>query len=168
VHSIERQWIFQRNMPSPSLGLKGKTCNKTGIKQATTWSLKIETSSFEMLTRFQQITWWYISRQNSLFLQCLLIYFTTMLRLFMRWDSSVSTVTRLRAAWPRGWIFLFSVTSTLALESTQLHIRRVPRTVSPGVKWQGYQANNSPPNRNKFKNGGAISPFPHTSSWHGA
>jgi hypothetical protein len=36
------------------------------------------------------------------------------------------------------------------------------------VKWPMGQPGHSPPSSAKFKNGGAIHPFPHTSSWHGA
>jgi hypothetical protein len=37
-------------------------------------------------------------------------------------------------------------------------------TLSPGVKRPGSEADHSPPSSAEVKNGGAISPFPHTSS----
>jgi hypothetical protein len=36
------------------------------------------------------------------------------------------------------------------------------------VKWLGHEADHSPPTSAKVKNGGAILPFPHMSSWHSA
>jgi hypothetical protein len=38
----------------------------------------------------------------------------------------------------------------------------------PGVKWPGSDLDHSPPFSAGVKNGGAISPLPHMSSWHGA
>jgi hypothetical protein len=37
-----------------------------------------------------------------------------------------------------------------------------------GVKRQGHETDHSPLSSAKVKNGGAILPLPHTSSWHGA
>jgi hypothetical protein len=34
-----------------------------------------------------------------------------------------------------------------------------------GVMWSGLQADHSPPSTTEAKNGGAIPPLPHTSSW---
>jgi hypothetical protein len=57
-----------------------------------------------------------------------------------------------RAGWPRGRspspgrvkTFLFSMTSRPALGPTQPHIQWVPRTLSPGVKRPGREADHSP------------------------
>jgi hypothetical protein len=38
----------------------------------------------------------------------------------------------------------------------------------PGVKGRGCEADLSPPSSDEVKNGGAIPPLPHTSSWCGA
>jgi hypothetical protein len=38
-------------------------------------------------------------------------------------------------------------------------------TLSPGVKWQGHEADHSPPASAEFKNGEAIPPLPNMSSW---
>jgi hypothetical protein len=40
--------------------------------------------------------------------------------------------------------------------------------LSPGVKWPGREADHSSPSSAEAKNGGAIPPLPHTSSWHSA
>jgi hypothetical protein len=40
--------------------------------------------------------------------------------------------------------------------------------LSPGVKWQGCEADHSPQSSAKVKNGGAIPPLLHMSSWHNA
>jgi hypothetical protein len=42
----------------------------------------------------------------------------------------------------------------------------VPGSVSPGVKWPGREVDHLPPFNAEVKNGGAIHPLPHTSSWH--
>jgi len=42
-------------------------------------------------------------------------------------------------------IFLFSTVSRLVLGSTQPPIQWVPGVFSPGVKWLGHEADNSPP-----------------------
>jgi hypothetical protein len=44
----------------------------------------------------------------------------------------------------------------------------IPGTLSPGVKGQEREADNSPPSSTKVKKGGAIPPLPHTSSWNSA
>jgi hypothetical protein len=44
----------------------------------------------------------------------------------------------------------------------------LPGAPSPGVKWQGREADHSPPPSAEVKNGGAIPPLPHTPSWHSA
>jgi hypothetical protein len=38
----------------------------------------------------------------------------------------------------------------------------------PGDKAAGHEADHSPPSSVEFKNGGAMPPLPHTSSWHSA
>jgi hypothetical protein len=38
----------------------------------------------------------------------------------------------------------------------------------PGVKWQGREADHSPPSSAEVKKGGAIPPLTHMSSWHNA
>jgi hypothetical protein len=38
----------------------------------------------------------------------------------------------------------------------------------PELKWQGRDADHSPPSSAKVKTSGTIPPLPHTSSWHGA
>jgi hypothetical protein len=40
--------------------------------------------------------------------------------------------------------------------------------VSQGIKWQGCEMDHSPPSSVEVKNGGAIPPLPHMTSWHGA
>jgi hypothetical protein len=38
----------------------------------------------------------------------------------------------------------------------------------PGITQPGREADHSPPSSAEVKNGGAIAPFPHMSSWHSA
>jgi hypothetical protein len=42
------------------------------------------------------------------------------------------------------------------------------RDSSPGIKRLGHEADNSPPSSAETKNGEAITPLPHASSWRGA
>jgi hypothetical protein len=65
-------------------------------------------------------------------------------------------------------ICLFSAASRLALGRTQPPIQWVPGALSPGVKWQGYEADHSRPSSAKVKNGGAMPPLPHMSAWYGS
>jgi hypothetical protein len=51
---------------------------------------------------------------------------------------------------------------------TQPPIQCVPGAVSSGIKRQGGKADHSSPSSAKVKNGGAILPLPHSSSWLGA
>jgi hypothetical protein len=60
--------------------------------------------------------------------------------------------------------FLFSTATRPALEPTQPHIKWVPGSRPPGVKWQEYEANHSPPSIAEVKKGGAMPPLPHTCS----
>jgi hypothetical protein len=55
-----------------------------------------------------------------------------------------------------------------ALGSTQPPIQLVPGALSLGVKWPGRETDNSPLSSGEFKNGAAIHPPLHTSSWRGA
>jgi hypothetical protein len=59
-----------------------------------------------------------------------------------------------------------SVQTTLG--PTQPPIQWVPLTSPPGVKQQRRKTDHSPPFSVEVKNGGAIPPLPHMSSWHGA
>jgi hypothetical protein len=64
----------------------------------------------------------------------------------------------------RGSILVRSKRSSRqALRLTQPSIKW-----APGVKRPGLEADNLPPSSAEIKNGGAISPLPHTSSWLGA
>jgi hypothetical protein len=49
-----------------------------------------------------------------------------------------------------------------------LLIQWVPGAFSLGVKWQGHEAEHSPPASAEVKNGGAILLLPQTFSWHDA
>jgi hypothetical protein len=57
--------------------------------------------------------------------------------------------------------FTFSTASKLALRPTQFPIQWVLGAPSLGVKWQGHEADHSPPSSAEVKNGGALPPFPH-------
>jgi hypothetical protein len=48
----------------------------------------------------------------------------------------------------------------------QSPIQWVPAAVSSGVKWPGREADHLPTSHTEVKHGAAISPLPHTSSWH--
>jgi hypothetical protein len=65
-------------------------------------------------------------------------------------------------------IFLFSTASRPTLGPRQPHIQWVPGAVSPGVKRLGREADHSPPSSAEVKNGGAIPPLSHMSSWYSA
>jgi hypothetical protein len=62
-------------------------------------------------------------------------------------------------------IFLYSTASRPALGPTQPPIQWVPGELSPGVKRLRREGDHSPPSSVQIKNGGAIPPLPHTSSW---
>jgi hypothetical protein len=93
-----------------------------------------------------------------------------MIMLESRWISRYSE--GLWAARPglkswQGKIFLFSTTCRQAGGGgTQPLIEWVPETLFPRVKWQEREADNSPPSNVEVKNGEAMPPLPHTSSWH--
>jgi hypothetical protein len=61
--------------------------------------------------------------------------------------------------------FLFSIASRPALGPTQPPIQWVLEALSPEVKRPGHEADYLPPSSAEVKNGGAIPPPPHTSSW---
>jgi hypothetical protein len=61
---------------------------------------------------------------------------------------------------------VFSTVYRPALRPTQPPIQRVPGALSSGVKRQERKANHSPPSSAEVKNGGAIPPLQHTSSWN--
>jgi hypothetical protein len=65
----------------------------------------------------------------------------------------------------KGKIFLFSTASKLALGPTQLPIQMVLGALTPGVKWLGCEADQSPPSSAEVKNDKAIPPLPNPSSW---
>jgi hypothetical protein len=71
---------------------------------------------------------------------------------------------RLRAG---AVICFFFTESRPALGYTQPLIQRVPEALSPWVKRPGLKANYSPPISVEVKNGGALPPLPHMSSWRG-
>jgi hypothetical protein len=65
-------------------------------------------------------------------------------------------------------IFLFSTASRSALRPTQPPMQWVLVAFFPAGKTPGAVADHSLPSSAKVKNGGAIPPFPHTSSRRGA
>jgi hypothetical protein len=65
----------------------------------------------------------------------------------------------------RSKIFLLTAESRTALRPTRHPIQWVPRALSQRVKRLGCEADHSPPSNADAKNGGAIPPLPHTSSW---
>jgi hypothetical protein len=65
-------------------------------------------------------------------------------------------------------VFVYFTASSLALGSTQSPIQWLPGALSLEVKQPGREAAHSPPSTAEVKNGGAIPPLPHTSSWRGA
>jgi hypothetical protein len=62
---------------------------------------------------------------------------------------------------------VFSITSRPALGPIQPLIQRVPEPFPPGIKRQGHEADHSPESSAEVKNGGAIPPVSHASSWRG-
>jgi hypothetical protein len=72
-------------------------------------------------------------------------YFNVLLQNLRSWDSIVGIVTSYRL--DNGGVknFLFSMSSRLALGSTQPPIQWVPGALSLGVKRPGCEADHSPP-----------------------
>jgi hypothetical protein len=68
----------------------------------------------------------------------------------------------------RGKNFRFSMSSIPPLGSTQRPIQWVPGDLSPGVKRQGREADNSPPASAEVKKTWIYTPLAHTSSWRSA
>jgi hypothetical protein len=68
----------------------------------------------------------------------------------------------------RDKIFICSVASRPALEPTLPPVQRYWGLFPQGVKWPGREANYSPACSAEIKNGRAIPPLPHMSSWCGA
>jgi hypothetical protein len=62
---------------------------------------------------------------------------------------------------------VFSTESRPTLGPSEPRIRWVLITPSQKIKRQEHKADHSPPSSAEVKNGGDISPFPHTSSWCG-
>jgi hypothetical protein len=90
-------------------------------------------------------------------------------------DASVGIETRLRAGQQRSqdsipgmgkrFIYLFSITSRPALGYTKRSIQRALRVGSPGVKRPGRAVHHSHQSNAEVRNGGAIPPVLHVSSW---
>jgi hypothetical protein len=85
-------------------------------------------------------------------------------------DSSVGIATGYwmdgRGSIPgRGNIFFFSIVSGPARGLSQPPIQWVSGALSPEVRRPGREADHSSPPSAEVKNGGAVPPFPHTSSW---
>jgi len=76
--------------------------------------------------------------------------------------SSVNIVTRLRAgpAWAMEEYFLLAIASRLALGPTQPPIQCVPRALSVGLKWPGYETDRSPPSSAEVQNAWSIPSLP--------
>jgi hypothetical protein len=88
--------------------------------------------------------------------------------------NSISIATRLWVGQP-GFdpgeaedIHISSTMSRPALGFVEPSIPWVPGELQPGVKRQGRDADHSPPSSAEVKNGGALTPLPHTSSGRGA
>jgi hypothetical protein len=64
--------------------------------------------------------------------------------------------------------FLFATAPRPTLGPTQSSVRWVPGALSPVVKWQRREADHSSPYSADIKNGRAMLPLLHTSSWHNA
>jgi hypothetical protein len=68
----------------------------------------------------------------------------------------------------RGEIFLLSTSSRPALGLIQPPIQWVSAALFPGVKRPGCEPAYSPPSSAEVKNGGAVRPLLHSSSWSSA
>jgi hypothetical protein len=60
---------------------------------------------------------------------------------------------------------LFSIAFRPALGPTQSPNHRIVGSISLGIKQLGHEADHSPPSSGEVKNGGAIPPISHTTSW---
>jgi hypothetical protein len=69
--------------------------------------------------------------------------------------------------WQGQEIFLLSITSRSVPGPAQPPIQRAPEALSPGLKRQGCEADDSPSRSVEAENGGAISPLHIMSSWRG-
>jgi hypothetical protein len=65
-----------------------------------------------------------------------------------------------------GKNFYLSMSSRLALGSTQPPIQWAPGAFSPGVKWLKREADHSPSSNAEVNKTWSIHPLPNTSSWH--
>jgi hypothetical protein len=106
------------------------------------------------------------------------IYFRPVWNVGSRWqksgnqDSSVGIAIRLQAGWPRsrdstperGYEILFHIVQ-IGSEAPPPALQWVPGVVFSGVMLQGREADHRPPSIAEVRNGGAIPPLPHTSSW---
>jgi hypothetical protein len=103
-------------------------------------------------------------------LNCILFFnYTFTLPIYNRsWDSDGLCAGRPGFDSGQGEIFLFSTASRLALRPTQPPVQWVPGAIFPVVKLLGRGADYSLPSGAEVKNGGAIPPVPHMSSWHSA
>jgi hypothetical protein len=86
-------------------------------------------------------------------------------------DSSVSIVIGPWARWPgfkswQGQDFSLMRNVQSVLGPTQPPIQWVPVALSLGLKRQGREADHTRVSSAEVKNGGAIHPLPHLSSWH--
>jgi hypothetical protein len=82
-------------------------------------------------------------------------------------DSSVGIAWTTEVQFP-AWARFFSTAFIPALGPTQPPIQWVLRALSPGVKRQGREADQSPTSSAEVKNGGATPPLHLTSSWRSA
>jgi hypothetical protein len=123
-----------------------------------------------------QMVCWFIYYAESLYMKYnnsagIIWYITLLCRLHRNWDSSVGILTGygldgVGSIPGRGKNFLFFTACRPTLGPSQPPIQWVLGALSPGVKWQGREADHLPPSSVKVKKGGAIPPLPHMSSWH--
>jgi hypothetical protein len=107
-----------------------------------------------------------------LFLSSFIYYTADVLRFFFCYLlSSVGIVTGYRLddmdSIPAMARFFFSAASRPTLRPTH-PLQWLQRLISLGVKWPGHETDHSPPTTAEEKNGRAIPPLPHMSSWHSA
>jgi hypothetical protein len=129
----------------------------TGAKCTCTTPFTLKLYSFETLRPEEAFS----SFSLSFFIVVyLLLFFVLLWRVGTGRDSSVGIATSYGLD-GRGKICLFTIVSRPALGPTQPPIQWIL-----GVKRSGREAGHSSPS--SAKNGGAIPPLPHTSSWHTA